>query len=95
MRVLNILRIKKRLEKTKTMAKRNYKRTFVQSVLWLLLILILYLMIYRLYIIPISKFAYSFESGLSIFGLLTVFYIGVIKVIDYAIKGVDWLLKNM
>ena len=77
------------------MIKKNYKRIFVHSILWLLIISILYLVVYKLYIIPISKFAYSFESGLLIFGLLTVFYIGVIKVIDCAIKGVDWLLKNI
>ena len=77
------------------MIKKNYKRIFVHSVLWLLAISILCLVIYKLYIMPISKFAYSFESGLLIFGLLTIFYIGLIKVIDFAIKGISWLLKNM
>ena len=77
------------------MTRRNYKRIFAHSVLWLLVGSILYLVIHKLYIMPISKFAYSFESGLLIFGLLTIFYIGVIKAIDYAIKGLDWLLKNI
>ena len=77
------------------MIKKNYKRIFVHSVLRLLAISILCLLVYKLYIIRISMFAFSFESGLLIFGLLTIFYIGVIKAIDYAIKGLDWLLKNI
>ncbi len=77
------------------MIKKNYKRIFAHSVLWLLVISILCLVIYKLYIMPISKFAYSFGSGLFMFGLLTIFYIGVIKVSDLAIKGINWLLKNI
>ena len=77
------------------MIKKNYKRIFAHSVLWLLILSILCLVIYKLYIIPISTFAYSFGSGLFIFALLTVFYIGVIKVSDLAIKGFNWLLKNI
>ena len=77
------------------MIKKNYKRIFVHSVLWLSVLSIWSLLIYKLYIIPISTFAYSFGSGLFIFALLTVFYIGVIKVIDLAVKGFKWLLKNI
>lgn len=76
------------------MRKINYKKIAVHSILWLLVISILSLFIYKMYIIPISEFAYSFISGLYIFAQLTIFYIGLIKVIDWIIKGFNWLLEN-
>ena len=77
------------------MRKINYKKIVVHSILWLLLIFFGYLLIDMMYIKPLCKFAYSFNSGLFLFVLLTVFYIGLIKVISWMIKGFDWLLENM
>ena len=77
------------------MRKINYKKIVVHSILWLLLIFFGYLLIDMMYIKPLCKFAYSFNSRLFLFVLLTVFYIGLIKVISWMIKGFDWLLENM
>ena len=77
------------------MRKINYKKIAVHSILWLLLIFFGYLLIDMLYIKPLEIWAYSFSSGAYISVLLTIFYIGLIKVIRWMIKGFNWLLENM
>ena len=77
------------------MRKINYKKIAVHSILWLLLIFFGYLLIDMMYIKPLCKFAYSFLNGVYISVLLTIFYIGLIKVISWMLKGFDWLLENM
>ena len=77
------------------MRKINYKKIAVHSILWLLLIFFGYLVIDMLYIKPLWRMANSFLDEVHISVLLTVFYIGLIKVIRWIIKGFDWLLKNM
>ena len=77
------------------MRKINYKKIAVHSVLWLLLIFFCYLLIDMLYIKPLGRMANSFLNGVYISVLLTVFYIGLIKVISWMLKGFDWLLENM
>ena len=77
------------------MRKINYKKIAVHSILWLLLIFFGYLVIDMLYIKLLRIMANSFLQGVYISVLLTVFYIGLIKVISWMIKGFDWLLENM
>ncbi len=77
------------------MRKINYKKIAVHSILWLLLIFFGYLLVDMMYIKLLCKFANSFLDGVYISVLLTVFYIGLIKVISWMIKGFDWLLENI
>lgn len=77
------------------MRKINYKKIAIHSVLWISIIFFGYLLIDMMYIKPLCRFAYSFLNGVYISVLLTIFYIGLIKVISWIIKGFDWLLENM
>ena len=77
------------------MKKLNYKKIAVHSTLWILLICFGYFLIDIMYIKPLSKWAYSFKSGLFISVMLTIFYIGLIKVISWVSKGLYWLIDNM
>ena len=77
------------------MRKINYKKIAIHSVLWITLIFFGYLLIDMMYIKPLCMFAYSFLNGVYISVLLTIFYIGLIKVINWIIKGFEWLFENM
>lgn len=77
------------------MKKLNYKKIAAHSTLWIILICLGYFLIDIAYIKPLSKWAYSFKSGLFISVMLTIFYIGLIKVISWVSKGFYWLIDNI
>ena len=77
------------------MKKINVKKTVAHSILWILTLLLAGYLIDIAYVKPMIKWADSFKNGVLLFVLLTIFYIGLIKVIHWATKAFYWVIDNI
>ena len=71
------------------------KKLISHILLWIVLLIFAYIFVDTLYVEPITRWASSLKEGVLLSLVLTVFYIGLFKVLGYIYNGFNWILDNL